>query len=189
TATAEPTATATLEPSPTATLEPTVTPLPTETPLPTSTPMPDFAAGQITSVEERGENILWMMALKGLTVPLQAQVGGKFYNCTIEGDYPDRLFCFGPAFSGDPEAVTAAFFPVEGTGTALFEGSYYLPVIIPTPYPPGDPSTWCPERGQDVFCETENRHDIDGNACIVESCFDACGYFYSTDTCPEESWP
>ena len=184
-ATVLPTVAATATALPTEIPEPTATPLPTETPAPTATPLPDFENGKITSIEARGENILWMLSLTGVTTPLEALVDGKTYDCSLEPDYPDRLFCFGPAFTGDPQQITAAFYSAGGGGLAIFEGTYFLPVILPTAMPAGDPTTWCPERGQDVFCETEHRIDKFGNACMVASCFDACGYYYSIHTCPK----
>ncbi|MGB4595921.1 MAG: hypothetical protein WBI14_08455 [Anaerolineaceae bacterium] len=41
--------------------------------------------------------------------------------------------------------------------------------------------TWCPDRGQNVSCETEYRNY--GGVCTVGmTCYDSCGFYYSVDT-------
>lgn len=41
--------------------------------------------------------------------------------------------------------------------------------------------TYCPDRGQNVSCETEYRNY--GGVCAVGmTCYDSCGFYYSVDT-------
>lgn len=48
--------------------------------------------------------------------------------------------------------------------------------------------TWCPDRGQNVSCETEYRNY--GGICAVGmTCYDNCGFYYSVDTIQYFSGP
>ena len=65
-------------------------------------------------------------------------------------------------------------------------------LVIPTallvpPTPVGWAGNNCPQRGQNVSCETECRIAPDGNPCIVATCTDACGPYFSVHTCPDMS--
>jgi hypothetical protein len=63
----------------------------------------------------------------------------------------------------------------------------YIPIIpystpVPT-VPVGDARTWCPERGENVICESETVWSREPVPCYASTCYDACGYYYSIDTC------
>lgn len=50
-----------------------------------------------------------------------------------------------------------------------------------------DPRDDCPEKMQRLNCEFEYRKDHE-NCYVGASCFDACGWFYSVNTIPDDVW-
>ena len=106
------------------------------------------------------------------------------YECKVDLEYQDRVNCYGRFL--DNQRSTNAFVQVyDPTSLELmFEKNVYIPMTIPTALPAGDASTWCPLRGQKISCETEWRSEED-LTCVVMTCYDACGYYYSEHTCKE----
>lgn len=106
------------------------------------------------------------------------------YECKVDLEYQDRVNCYGRFLDNQKSksVLVQVFDPADSK--LLFEKDVYVPMTIPTPIPSGDASTWCPLRGQNVTCETEWRTE-NGEICVVMSCFDACGYYYSEHTCKE----
>ena len=180
----------TLPPIPTATQTQAASPVPSLTLLPTYTVTvgPDFAQLKVKSVSVTSTGILLRLYLPGVNQAYPIRVEGRLYDCVLDSKYVDSLFCHGPIFTtGD--YVPLEVLPVEG-GEPLYVT--YFGVTDETLYtatPKGTNRTWCPERGTNVTCETENRVDKLGNPCIVSTCFDACGYYYSIDTCSDMPSP
>jgi hypothetical protein len=183
----EPTQTNTPEPTEAPTLEPTATPTATPEPTvtPEPTPIPPFEQAQLDGLEERGDQFFFFFRVEEIEDEFAVKINDLDYDCHLEPDYPGRLFCAGPRFSTRKGDLSVTFAPIEDPDNVIYQGMYAVPAVAEAPMPAGDPSTWCPERGQNVFCETEYRIDINGNPCIVQSCFDACGYYYSNHTCPK----
>ena len=175
---AEPTATETLAASPTLTSLPTFT----------VTVGPDFSQIKVVSVSVTASGILLRLSLPGVTQAYPVRVDGKNYECTLDAKYPDNMFCKGPMFKTG-ELVSIEVLPVDSnvplyaTYFAVSNEALYTATAV------GSNRTWCPQRGTNVTCETENRVDDTGSACIVSTCFDACGYYYSIDTCVYYSQP
>ena len=157
----------------TATLEPTATLTPT--------PAAEFSALRLYGVEYRGSNVSINFEIPGMDQTYQMKINDQDYSCQLAADLADHLFCFGPNLAFDKEAHIEI---MDETGSQkIYETDMVLiPPKYVSPTPVGDMTTWCPQRGQNVFCETENRMEY-GTPCIVSSCFDACGYYYSIHTC------
>jgi hypothetical protein len=181
------TSTATLIP-PTATVElPTVTAFPSVTSTQTMTPTPvvKFEDSEIFGIENRGNYISIILKFPGVKKPYDVKLNGNQYNCKMIDGISDRLYCSGPILKLE-SYTTVKYFPNDGSwNNSLYEGEIWVPKPYTTPMPAGDPRTWCPLRGTDVFCETEHRVE-NGEECWVMSCFDACGYYYSYHTCQED---
>ena len=183
-----PTATSTITPKPPTetSVPPTETPFPSETATATmtATPVINFEISRIYGIENRGDYISVILEFPGIKTNYGVMLNNKEYNCKLVDDVPDRLFCTGPALILK-SYTSIKYFTDDGTWqNPLYEGTVYVPEPYKTPYPPGDPSTWCPLRGTDVFCETEHRVE-NGEECWVMTCSDACGYFFSYHTCTE----
>ena len=160
----------TLSPSQT----PTITIMPTES--------IQFDKVRIFGLEDRGDYSLVILEFPVLDHVLGLQINNKPYSCVLDEKLANKLLC-----SGTPlrikENVNVKFFDKDMVfENLLYEGNLYVPEPYKTPMPLGDPRTWCPLRGTDVFCETEHRVE-NGEECWVSSCFDACGYYYSYHTC------
>lgn len=190
--TALPTATNTETLAPTETLVPTDTPVPTATNTPTLTPTitltptatPDYSVIQVIW-QESYANRQPIVALKipGITEAYGAKINNVAYTCSIDANTPDTLFCNGPLLPYFTYVQLALYHP--GDSLPFYEATIPGPVrALPTATPVGNPNTWCTDRGQNVNCETENRTYPGGVQCVVSTCFDACGYYYSVDTCP-----
>lgn len=165
-----PIATNTIAPSQT----PTITTTPTETIL--------FDKVRIFGLEDRGDYSLVILEFPVLDQVLGLKINDKPYSCLLDEKLANKLLC-----SGAPlrikENVNVKFYDKDMVfENLLYEGSIYVPEPYSTPMPLGDPRTWCPLRGTNVFCETEHRVE-NGEECWVSSCFDACGYYYSYHTC------
>lgn len=181
--------TETLQPTPTftevPTSTPTLTPSPTETMIPTATLTPtevvNFDSVRIIGSDDLGGYASVIFEFPGVKKAYRVTINGSEYKCTIAEGVSDRLFCTGNVLRLD-DYVTVKFFLPEETDDALFASEIYVPKPYETPLPLGDPSTWCPERGQNISCETEHRVE-NGEECWVSTCTDACGYYYSYHTC------
>jgi hypothetical protein len=179
---------------PTATQVPTKPPTATATPLPTltatitntSTPTVDFTKFKLTAVTQKPQTAMSLIfTIPGLKTAVQVKVGGSSFYCQVDARYSDKLFCNGPDLLIDTE-LPVRFIDTDGT-TVLYKGVIYIPQSILGQKLP-DNIDWglCPQRGTNVTCETENR--VWWNPpCVVSTCYDACGYFYSIDTCTSQN--
>jgi hypothetical protein len=181
-------------------LPPTVTQMPTEPPAATNTPAPtitptititptttvDFTKFKLTGVDQKPHvSMSLIFTIPGLKSPVQVKVGGSAFYCQVDPKYPDKLFCNGPDLVTDTE-LPVRFIDADGT-SVIYKGTIYIPQDILGPKLPGN-IDWdkCPQRGENVTCETENR--LWWNPpCVVSTCYDACGYFYSIDTCTSQN--
>ncbi|MAT41960.1 MAG: hypothetical protein CL609_06435 [Anaerolineaceae bacterium] len=170
-----PTATQTLTP----TMEPTATSIPTETPVPTE--VVNFDAVKIIGVDEYPGYASVIFEFPAISKLYYVKINNSPYNCQIPESTVDRLFCSGEGMrTGEYADVT--FYADENFESEMITTKLYVPAVIPTPLPIGEPSTWCPARGTKISCETEHRVEF-GEECWVQTCFDACGYYYSYHTC------
>ncbi len=125
--------------------------------------------------------------IPGIRQNYRLDVSGKPFNCSLNEKYPDKLFCTGPTIAPKTQ-VKLTFLPLDGDLTPVYASSYQVPALVT---PTVDPTTAkgfnaqnCPVRGVNLRCETEYRINGDG-CCVVSTCSDACGYYYSVDTCPQ----
>lgn len=168
---------------------PTVTHFITPSPSQTATIIPtaefDFTKTRIFGTENRGSSFLVIFEIPGLDRNYRVSINGSDYQCEFEKDVADKLFCNGDKLRAN-EYVKVMLFDLnesqESTGKALYESELFVAEPYKTPLPLGDPATWCPQRGQNVYCETEHRVE-DDEECWVSTCVDACGYYYSYHTC------
>lgn len=185
-------ATATEAPKPSATAAPTATLLPTATltlapsatATQTLTPTPAFAGFRILYSDYQKFGLLMVFSIPGMKDPYNLTVNNVKYNCTLQEKLPGQLFCMGPDFPHNRK-VDLAFFAPNQTQPAYKTEYVIAPIKTPTPegyIPPGNSD--CPVRGIGASCETENRPATwPGGPCIVSTCVDICGYWYSIDTC------
>jgi len=140
-------------------------------------------------MQHMGQSSMYIVfEIKGLQQPYRVQINGYSYECQLSSKFPSWLVCQGQRISYGKSVRVKYFEP--GSDVVAYETLLTLPEgIPPTPLPEGAPQTWCPQRGQNITCETENRVDNSGNPCIVSTCFDACGYYYSINNCPDTPGP
>jgi len=181
-----PSNTSTLQPTASATLTPSVTPSATKS----STPTPSFAGFSVTYAQYTNYGMLIGFKIPGLKEDYRLMVNTVEYKCQINAKAVDSLYCYGPQF-GQDQTVKLVFYLLNGDSTPLYETSYKVSLLIPPTVDPRILMTQapgsCPARGVNITCETEYRNDGKGSYCIVATCNDACGYYYSMDTCPEGS--
>lgn len=173
-----PTATATAVPTH------TFTPSPTFTPLVSPTPM--VALDQARPIQLSSGVGGWNLVLNipNLTQAYDVIAAGIDFNCTFDVLYADRLFCYGLARPPLNQSITLAFLDQTTRQVVYQSKTVFASAALPTPVPQGFNQYDCPERGQNVTCETECRVAPDGIPCLVSTCFDACGPYYSVDSCP-----
>ena len=125
-----------------------------------------------------------VFSIPGMKDPYNLTVNNIKYNCTLQEKLPGQLFCMGPEFPHNRK-VDLAFFAPNQTQPAYKTEYVIAPIKTPTPegyIPKGNAD--CPVRGIGASCETENRPaSWPGGPCIVSTCVDICGYWYSIDTC------
>lgn len=163
--------------TPTIPLPPSVTPTKSVTP----TQAPDFSGFQVQFVEYKDFGMVIGFIIPGVTTPYKLTVNKQIYSCLIKPGIANHLYCSGVII---PEGtkVRLEFFEI-GDETEIFQTNYI--VSLPkTPTPDYFKLTKpdCPVRGINARCETENRIAENGS-CIVSTCVDSCGYWYSIDTC------
>jgi len=172
---------------PTSTSLPTFTSttvIPTETATVTMIPTDavQFEKARIFGMDDHETYSLIIFEFPKLEQAYKVKINDNLYSCVIDEIAINKLFCTGARLR-IKEYVNVEFFTEENSKEiVLYQGEYYVPEKYKTPMPLGDPRTWCPLRGTDVSCETEHRIE-DGEECWVQSCFDACGYYYSYHTC------
>ncbi len=177
-------------PSATATQTPTMTQTPTLTPTvtssPTATPVARFNELKLLVLENKlgGWTMQWV--LPGVQIPLKLLLDNRAYTCTVDVKYPDRLFCQGLAQPALDRPLTLVFLNPEN-GAEIYRTEFIIPAALLTPPTPvGYAQTNCPDRGKNVSCETECRIAPDGTPCIVATCVDACGPYFSVHSCPDD---
>lgn len=180
---ATPTETAT--PTQTATVPPTLTPTLTLTPTPSPTPQAAFDQAKPLQLTSGLGGWSLTLQVPNLTKVVNVIAAGIKFNCAYDEQYPERLFCYGLAKPPLDQAITLAFLDAD-SGALLYQfQTVFASTALPTPAPVGNSDTSCPQRGQNVTCETECRVNPSTDIpCIVSSCFDACGHYFSVDTCP-----
>jgi hypothetical protein len=170
----------------------TATPVPSATPtvLPSETPRPTFAGFQVQYSEFTAYGLTLSFRIPGVKDVYRLLVNKAEFKCQLNSKTPDTLFCYGQQFSVG-QTVSLTFLPPEKGDTVVYQTSYKIaPLKTPTP----DARTLgaqnagaCEQRGKNPRCETEYRNDGKGYYCIVSTCFDVCGLWYSIDTCPPGS--
>jgi hypothetical protein len=122
--------------------------------------------------------------IPNLTQAYDVIAAGIDFNCSFDALYSDRLFCYGLARPPLDQSITLAFLD-QATRQVVYQSkTVFASAALPTPVPQGFNQYDCPERGTNVTCETECRVAPDGSPCLVSTCFDACGPYYSVDSCP-----
>lgn len=180
-------ATATDAPSATPTLTPSPAPTETATPTlpPSPTPLAQFEEFEVLSIENLqvgGARIT--IKLPGISVPLSLVLEGRTYNCKPDPTVPDRLFCSGLAMPPLNQSIPAALIQPD-TSQIVWSGETILRnnlVVFPVRRVYfARPE--CSEPGKNLGCETECRINTNGSPCVVSTCFDVCGPYFSVHTC------
>jgi hypothetical protein len=178
-----PTLTETPSPTPTS----TVTLTPSQTPVPSNTPGPDFASFLLQYTQAVPNGTSFGFRIPGIKQPLLLKVNNFEYKCTVTDKTPDFLYCTGKQFNQN-QSVKLVFLPLNASATdkSLFETTIkiaYEKTPTPDPRDLAAQAPSCPDRGKNVRGEIEWRK-YNGSYCVVATCFDACGYYYSMNTCP-----
>jgi hypothetical protein len=187
--TPEATNTATLEPSPTFTLEPTLTP----------TLFIWFKDAWLYAAWMEGENTVFSFIVPYVTESYFGTVDGFNMTCAVNLDYENNLVCITENNLFGKDLRYFEFYSDEQLTDMVHSGEYSTGLTyaqsIPTEtnliwpradYTAADISwagalTWCPQRGQNLSCETEYRN-YSGQCLVGHTCYDACGWYYSVNT-------
>lgn len=182
---AEPTLTSTV----TSTITPTFTAVLTATwtvtpgPTNTSTPFAQFDRFEVTSVNELLGGWRLTVRVPGLDRPLNLIINERKFQCDMVKEAPETLFCQGLSRPNLDQQIDFSLTDPQ-TGEAVYAGKTYIsPAAVPTSTPVGFAN--CPDRGKKLFCEVECRM-YGTDPCIVATCNDACGPYYSIHTCPQD---
>jgi hypothetical protein len=189
-ATVSPMDTATPLPSPTYTVTaaPTVTSTSTATVTasPSATPQVALDQAEVIRINEGVGGVNLVLAIPNLNTAYNLILGGVRYDCELNDQYPDWLFCWGLSRPTLDIPLTEAFLDQQTNQVVLQQKVVLSSAMLPTALPAGYGDTDCPLRGQNISCETECRLDYDGNPCIVATCTDACGLYRSVHSCPQD---
>jgi len=187
--TATMTATPTMTPTATLTSTPTVTQTPTSTPTMTPTPFKGFESASFNGVEYNGNTVYLIFSVPDVTQAYMLNIEGQHLHCSPSQRYADVLVCEGQDYIPSYGTLACDFYTID-TANLLYSGSYYHAVpATPVPPPPPWIVMWdgaydCPQRGENVSCETEWRF-VGDIPCMISSCFDNCGHYYSIDNCSQ----
>jgi len=188
--TAAPTATLTPMPSATSTAtsapSATFTQAPTDTAKPSATPEAALDQAEVIQINDGVGGIGLVLKIPFLTSPYNLILGGTRYDCKLDAQYPDWLFCWGLKRPTLDIPLTEAFLDPANNQVVLQRQVVLSSLLLPTALPEGYAATNCPDRGKNISCETECRLDYDGNPCIVATCTDACGLYRSVHSCPQD---
>jgi hypothetical protein len=172
--------------TPTATQTATVTETATLTLVPsltfTSTPEALFSKAQVTSVTTPDGIPHVAIKVPGLKTSYNIILDSKKFKCQTDAKAPEVLFCIGDALPAIAQNIPLIFVnPADET--EVYSGTtFIIKQAVPTSTPAGYGN--CPNRGKNTSCEIECRL-YSGNPCLVVSCFDDCGLYYSLDNCPQ----
>ena len=174
----------------TATLVPSATLIPSSTPSPaptfTATPAAAFDKLQIISVSTSVTGVSVIFKIPGINVAYDVKIRNYPYLCQLDAKAPDRLFCNGLADPPFDKALDLVFSDPQ-TKQVVYTGStIYSSALLVKPTVAGWATTNCANRGQNVTCETECRLLANGSPCVVSTCSDACGLYFSVDSCPKD---
>ena len=184
------TATPTRSPTATRTATATITPTASLTPTVTATPFGGFESSGFHGVQYSGSRVYLLFTVPGVTEAYHLSVEGHNLACAPSDTYADLLVCEGTQYAPSYGTLDCDFY--TQTHDLIYRGSYYHAVPqTPTPAPPPWVPIWnlsnnCPQRGENVSCETEWR-TVGGVPCMIASCFDQCGHYYSIDNCSQLS--
>jgi hypothetical protein len=172
---------ATLTITPTLTLTATLTLIPSATYSPTPSPL--FDKAQVTSLTTPGDEVKAILRVPGLQQSLDIILGAHRFYCQMDEKVPETLFCTGKSRPHVAQQIALVFVDAE-TDAEIYTGTtYIINQAVPTATQAGYAS--CPNRGKNVSCETECRI-YSGDPCLVVTCFDDCGLYYSLHNCPDD---
>ena len=142
---------------------------------------------KVLALDNRVGGWLLTLSVPGVTRAQRMSLGGNSYDCSVDGQYPDRLFCQGLAKPPFDAPLNLSFLDPQ-SGQVLYQSSLLIPTaLLVPPTPVGWAETGCDQRGQNVNCEVECRIAPNGSPCIVATCTDDCGAYFSVHTCPDMS--
>ena len=188
--TPRPSKTATAAPSSTLVASATFTMTPTRTltftPSPSPTPLAALDQAEVIQINDGIGGIGLVVRIPHLSTPYNLILGGIRFNCKLDAEYPDWLFCWGLTRPTLDIPLTQAFIDPLTNQVVLERKVVLSSAVLPTALPEGYGYTDCPDRGKNISCETECRLDWDGIPCIVATCTDACGLYRSVHSCPQD---
>ena len=158
----------------------------TSAPTPSLTPTVDLSKAQVIELTNGFGGIRLIFKIKGLNVPYNVIMAGIKFSCTITDKYPDYLTCYGLSRPPLDQNITEAFLDPQ-TGQVVYQAKIYLSsASLPTQIPAGYADTNCPNRGKNVSCESECRITPNNGPCMVATCTDDCGLYFSVQSCPSD---
>ena len=166
---------------------PTLTGTSTETLLPTGTPTPkpEFSRLRFINITTGYNGVSLIVEIPELKQVYNLTINGINYFCQVVESVPNRLFCNGLSKPPVDQAVRVLLREPETDSIVHEMVTTIAGSLVVTPMPRGYYNPDCPQRGLDVNCEMECRIPPDGEPCVVASCFDSCGLYFSVNTCPE----
>jgi hypothetical protein len=196
--TATPAPTDTASPQPSATPKPSDTPTPppptatttntstaTQTNTPSQTPRPSFAGFKVDYAQVMPNSMQFGFSVPGIKENFKLVVNTSEFTCALNEKNPDKLYCTGAQFA-QGQSLKLTFYSLSGSTTPVFETTFkvaYVKTPTSNPQTLAAGANKCPDRGKNVTGEIEYRKLGEGY-CVVATCFDACGYYYSLNTCP-----
>jgi hypothetical protein len=182
-----PSATTPPMPTPTTAASATSAPSSTPSPVPSPTAVPAaFDKLQIISISNGVGGISVIFRIPGIQTAYQVKIRSYDYNCVLDAKAPDRLFCNGLATPPFDKTLDLVFIDPQSGQTVYSGTTIYSSLLSATSTVQGWGKNDCPDRGKNVSCETECRLLPNGNPCIVSTCSDACGLYFSVDSCPAD---
>lgn len=176
--------------APTATLTPTPAPsvTATATMTPSATPLAQFDGFEALSIENlQVGGVRITLKLPGIGVPLTLTLEGRTYACKPDPATPDRLFCNGLSMPPLNQNISVALVEPNGSqpvwsGETVLRNNLMVFPVRRTYFARPE----CSEPGKNLGCETECRINTNGSPCVVSTCFDVCGPYFSVHTCDPE---
>lgn len=185
-----PTATESVVLQPTSTPEPTVTALPsptaspttastaTETPLPFAGFLPDF---RFFRAWHDQETTIFYFLNAGIDHTLYGKADAIDLLCNPDPKNPTGMICRADEKIEGPASMVFEFFTDAARQNSVLKQTFTTGLADNTVW---HYQTNCPQRGQNVTCESEYRI-YDGVCYYSHTCFDACGLYYSRDNLPK----
>ena len=158
-----------------------------------------FQDARLVKAWNRGQETIFDFEVPGANSKFYGKVDGHAMVCEPDPEKSDHLICVTDQYLFGKLYMEFNFFADEKMENLLYGGEFNTGLVAGNEPDDGliwpkasftasdiiwSPS-WCPQRGQNLTCETEYR--LYGDLCTTgHTCYDACGWYYSVDTIPAD---